>query len=440
MNYRPSRGLILCLAPMLLIGGTGAWAWTKARGAPLHERSNGDFLAWVTRKRDPSPEVRDDSPATLKALSPAALKALREGCSAMKEKMLQEHPALRIEENPVPDDENAFLQLHKLSGFPGSPGPVVGEKLLAYIDGKAEWDSVKVLEALAEESELVAIAEKIGAMTKRSSSDMPQDYNGFISARTAKCLNDILMMKGRLAAENKDQDECLRLATAARNLASHYREIEQPNLLCETAAVVLDLNLTAASFEHFLPALGPEADLAKWKEAFLPRGYMPADFALVMRGEWNSGSEFYLYPAILRHKLSDGEALARLHAANYERLVTELPGMSWPEFAKKGVSSLSDGMSDFSGKGQEMAEAFLPGNAAWHTRYMRAASIISLHEAALDLLILEQGGEALTAEAVAKLKTDPVSGLSYRFDAATRTLSAPEVIEATDVKPVRLPW
>ena len=432
MNYRPSRGLVLCMIPLIATATGGAWAWNKATDAPLHERAEGDFLALVKKKREPLSEGREDTPA--------ARRALREGCAAMKRKMLQEYPGLRVEEKPVPDEENAFLQLHKLSGFPGVQGPVVGDKLRAFLDGKAEWDSAKVREALAEEAELVAMAEKIGAMPKRSSSNMPEDYNGFVGARTAKYLGDILIMKGRLAAETGDPEECLRVATAARNLASHFHEIEQPNLLCETVTILVDLNVTAASFEHLLPALGPEADLAKWKEALIPRGYTPADFAHVMRGEWNAMSEFYLYPAILRQKPSDGEALARLHAANFERLVTELPQTSWAEFAEKGVSSLGEGMSGFSEKGQEMAEAFLVGHASWGKGYMRSASVIALHEAALDLMILEQGGEILAAESVARLKTDPVSGLNYRFDPATRTLSAPEVIEATNVKPVRLPW
>jgi hypothetical protein len=432
MSYRPSRGLVLCMIPLLATATAGAWAWNKANDVPLHERANGDFLALVKKKRDPLSEGREDTPA--------ARRALREGCAAMKRKMLQEHPGLRIEEKPVPDEHNAFLQLHKLAGFPTGRGPVIGENLQQFLSGNAEWDSAKVRAALAEESELVALAEKIGAMTERSSSNMPEDYNGFISARTAKYLGDILMMKARLASESQDPQEVLRLVAATRNLASHFREIESPTLLGETVTILVDLNAAAASFEHLFPALGPEADLAAWKEALVPRGYTPADFAHVMRGEWNITAEFYLYPAILRQKLSDGEELARLHAANFERLVMELPEMGWAEFAEKGVTALEEDMSGLSEKGQEVARAFLIGNAGWHKGYMRAVSVFALHEAALDLMILEQGGEPLAAESVSKLKPDPVSGKSYRFDPATRTLSAPEEIEAANVKPVKLPW
>lgn len=430
MNYRPSRGLVLCMIPLIATATGGAWAWNKANEAPLRERAEGDFVALVKKKRDPLSEEQEDTPA--------ARRALREGSAAMKRKMLQEHPGLRIEEKPVPDEENAFLQLYKLSGT--GQGPAIGENLQQFLSGKAEWDSAKVQAALAEEAELVALAEKIGAMTERSSSNMPEDYNGFVSARTAKSLGDILMLKARLASESQDPQEVLRLVAATRNLASHFREIESPTLLGETVTILVDLNATAASFEHLLPALGPETDLAAWKETLLPRGYTLTDFAHVMRGEWNITAEFFLYPEILRQKLPDGEELARVHAANFETLVNTLPGMSWKQFAEEDFKPLSEGLSDFSGKSGEIAESIMAGSQAWGKGYIRAVSVFALHEAALDLLILEQGGEALAAESVNTLKPDPVSGKGYRFDPATRTLSAPEEIEAANVKPVRLPW
>jgi hypothetical protein len=432
MSYRPSRGLVLCMIPMIATATAGAWAWNKANDVPLHERANGDFIALVKKKRDLWSEDKEDTPA--------ARKAMRAGAAAMKEKMLQEYPGLRIEEKPVPDEANAFLQLYKLSGFPAGSGPVIGENLKRFLDGRAGWDSAKVQEALAEESELVALAEKIGAMTERSSSNMPEDYNGFVSARAAKYLGDVLMMKARLASESQDPQEVLRLVSATRNLASHFREIEKPTLLGETVTILVDLSATAASFEHLLPALGPEADLSRWKEALVPRGYTPADFAHVMRGEWHTTAEYYLYPAILRQKPADGEKLARQHAANFETLVNTLPQMGWQEFAEEGCKPLSEGLSDFSGKSGEIAEGFLVGSQAWHKGYTRAVSVFALHEAALDLMILEQGGEPLAAESVSKLKPDPVSGKSYRFDPATRTLSPPEEIEAANVRPVKLPW
>ena len=431
MNYRPSRGLVFCLTPLLVIGATGAWAWSKANESPLQERAQGDFIALATKNRElPKKELPD---------SPAERKAMREGCAGMKAKMLLEYPGLRIEEKPVPDEANALLQFHKLSAAE-NPKLKIGDALQAILASKTPWDIAKAKAALAEEAEFVALAEKFGAMTERSSSNMPEDYIGFIIARPAKNMSDVLLLKARIAAEEGDGTEALRLIGATRNLGAHFREIEERNLLAETVAILMDLSAVASSFEQLLPSLGPDTNLAAWKQALATDRYTPADFADAMRGEWSTTSEFFLYPAILRQKPADGEDLARLHAANFERLVTELPKASWQEFAENGCHSLLEGMDGFSGKSREIADSFSVGTPSWHKGYLRATSVIAIHEAALDLLILEQNGESLAAESVSKLSPDPVSGKRYHFDPATRTLSPPDEAAAANVKPVKLPW
>lgn len=431
MNYRPSRGLIFCLTPLLAIGVTGAWAWSRATDSSLAERMEGDFVALAAKAREPREKAPEESAASRRAM--------REGCAALKEKILREHPGLRIEEKPVPDEVNAFLQLYKLSG-PEESRLKIGEALRAVLDPQATWDLAKAKAALAEEADFVALAEKIGAMKERSSSHMPENYTGFIGARTAKEMSDVLVLKARIAAEEGDEAEALRLIGATRNLGADFREIEKRNLLAETVAILMDLSAVASSFQQLLPSLGPDANLAQWKAALATDRYTPADFADAMRGEWNTMSEFYLYPAILRQKPADGEALARFHAANFETLVNQLPKATWQEFAENGCHSLLDGVDGFSGKSREIAEDFYIGTPAWHKGYMRAASTMAIHEAALDLLILEQKGETLGAESVARLKPDPVSGKGYHFDPATRTLSPPEEAAAAEVKPVKLPW
>lgn len=432
MNYRPSRGFVVCMVPMLASVAGGAWAWNKATDVPLRERAQGDFVALVKKKREVLSEGREDSPA--------ARKAMREGCAAMKEKMLLEHPGLQVEAKPVPAEENAFLELYKLAAYPKGTGPDFEALRVLLDDSELAWDPERVKAALAANADWVERAEKIAAMTRRSSTDMPADYNGFFSARASKALGDTLMLKARLAADAGDAGEVLRLVGGVRNLGSHLHEVEQPTLLGETVRVLVDLSMIHRTFDHLLPELGPETDLTPWKSALASSGYTPADFAHVMRGEWHTTAEHYLYPAILRQKPSDGEALARVHAANFEEFVGDLQGMSWQEFASEGCEHLMSDLSGLSAQSREIAEAFQVGARAWNKGYLRAVSVTALHEAAIDLMILEQQGETLAAESVAKLKTDPVSGLGYRFDPATRTLSVPEVIEAANVKPVKLPW
>lgn len=432
MNYRPSRGLILCLAPMLLISGAGAWAWTKANDAPFRERANGDFIALVKRKRDSLTEEKYDSPA--------ARKALREGCAAMKAKMLLEHPGLQMEARPVPTEENGFRALHKLAAYPKGMGPDFESLRVLLDDSSLAWDPERAKAALAANADWVELAEKIAAMTSRSSTDMPSDYNGFFSARAAKNLGDTLMLKARLAAGAGDAGEALRLTNATRNLASHLHEVEQPTLLGETVRILVDLGVVAKAFDQLFPKLGPEADLNAWKSALAFTNYNPADFAHVMRGEWHVTAEYYLYPAILRQKPSDGEALARVHAVNFEQFVGDLQGMSWPQFASQGCGNLTVDVSGLSAKSREIIGTFQVGSSAWNKGYLRAVSVGAIHEAAIDLLILEQSGETLSEGSVVKLKPDPVSEKGYRFDPASRTLFPPAEIGGDNVSPVKLPW
>ncbi|WP_367870977.1 hypothetical protein [Luteolibacter sp. Populi] len=432
MKYRPSRGLVFCLVPLLATGGTAAWAWSKANDVPLQARAHGDFFELLKRKKS--------SLSNYDAAEWAATaKSMRAESVAAKQKLLAEFPALAIESKPVPEAENGFLMLHKFSGFPPGAGPKVGTNLTRVLHDRTEWNAEAVKAALAEHPVEVARAEEIAAMPARSSSGMPDDYIGFIGARTGKFCADVLLLKARLAAEAKDETETLRLVAATRNLVRHYREIEQPSLLAETVAILIDLSVTECAFKHLLPDLGPAADLPRWKEALVTRGYTPADFGHVMRGEWNIASEFYLIPMVLQQKPADSDKLLRTYASNFESLVKALPGMSWDEFAGGGCESLQEGFSHLSDKSREIADDFSIGCKAWTKGYVRAASMLAMHQAALDLMILEKSGEKLDTTAVEKIIVEPISGTRFAFDPGSRILTAPERMKEFDVREVKLP-
>ena len=432
MRYRPSRGLVFCLAPLLATGGTAAWAWSKANDAPLEARAKGDFFDLLKRKKPP---LWNYDAAEWNALA----KSMRPEAVAAKRKLLGEFPALAMESKPVPEAENGFLMLHKFSGFPLGRGPMVGPNLRGFLEGRTEWNAEAAKAALAEHPVEVARVEEIAAMPTRSSSGMPDDYIGFIGARTGKFCADVLLLKARLAAEAKDETEALRLVAATRNLVRHYREIEQPSLLTETVAILIDLSVTDCAFKHLLPDLGPAADLSRWKEALVTRGYTPADFAHIMRGEWNIIAEFYLIPLVLQHKPSDGEKLLSVYSNNFDSLVNALPGMSWDEFSGGGCGSLQEGFSDLSDKSREIADLMSIGCEAWTKGYTRAASKLAMHQAAMDLMILEKSGEKLEATTVEKIIVEPISGTRFAFNPGTRILSAPERMQEFQVGEVKLP-
>lgn len=434
MKYRPSRGLVLCLTPLLATATAGAWAWNKANDAPLRERAGGDFVNLL--KRDNSGAPHSMGTEEWEKLQ----KASRAECRTIVAKLRADFPSLQIEPKPVPAEENAFLQLHLLSGPPIGNGPRIGRSLQEILASHAEWNAEAVKAALAEHAEVVAKVEHIAALESRSSSEMPESYNGFVGARAAKTCADILLLKARLAAEAKDEAEALRLVAATRNLARHFREIEEPTLLAETVAILIDLSVANCAFEHLLPKLGRDADLPQWKQALGTRGYTPADFAQVMRGEWNVVAEFYLAPVVLKQAPSDGDELMQIHASNFAALVAALPGMSWGEFTKQRCEPLQEGFSHLSEQSRGIAKEFFIGCKAWTKGYVRAASVLASHQAALNLMMLEKAGENLDGASVEKIMVEPVSGTRFSYDPKSRTLSPPESMKEFEVGAVKLPW
>lgn len=432
MRYRPSRGLVLCLVPLLATAAAGAWAWRKANDVPLQARASGDFVDLVKRKE--SLTGYDNAEWA------SVVKEHRAETAVLKQKLLAEFPGLAIEAKPVPAESNGFLALHKFSGFPLGTGPRMGQKLYRLLNGRTEWNAEAVKAALDENPVEVAKAEEIAAMPQRSSSGMPGDYIGFIGARTGKFCSDVLLLKARLAAEAKDEAEALRLVCAARNMARHYREIEEPCLLAETVAIMIDLSVTDCVFEHLLPQLGPQADLAQWKQALVTQGYTPADFARVIRGEWNAMAEYYLIPNILKQAPADGEKLLRIHAGNYEALAKTLPTMTWQEFVNQPCEPLGEGFNFLSEQSRGIAAEISVGCKAWTKGYVRAASKLAAHQAAIDLMLLEKSGETLDQAAVEKIFVEPVSGMRFAYEPASRTLSSPEEMKEFEVGAVKLPW
>ena len=106
----------------------------------------------------------------------------------MKRRLLVEFPELRIEERSVPDEENGFLQIHRLGKHPESyqfePG-----MLDELSDCVNSWDSEKSREFLAKYPAFVTEAERIASLFSQSSTLSRKDYNGFYEARPAKSLS-----------------------------------------------------------------------------------------------------------------------------------------------------------------------------------------------------------------------------------------------------------
>lgn len=434
MRRGPSKAFLVCLTLLLASGGAAIWTWQKIHAVPdyvRHRLSLWELVTYPAKKKEyvlPSDEDR---------------RLTRSEAEATVVRLTTQYPALKITEKPVPDDQNGFLLLYKFSQPPGQSRELMNAELKAFLAQPGKWDATIARRLAQENAASISEVEAIAAVPTRSSANMPDSFCGFIGARVAKSGVDLLMLKARLAAIDKNEPEALRLTALALNLGAHYREIETPNLLTETVAILIDLEVPRKIFTEILPALGPEADLGKWK-AVMPEPVTPAAFAKVIRGEWNSSIRNWLLPGVLRANdpdhPPDPESVIQAYTRQFNDLVTRLPGMKLEEFlGGKGLSFPPIDPS-LSPQSREIMSTLMIGSRAWGRGYARAACTIGQYQAALDLMIIEKEGKALVGGPVVQVPHDPVSEEPFTLDLTSRTLIPPAIAAKMDVKPLKLPW
>lgn len=411
-------------------GACGFWIWSRLRSVPAHKlwsvaSFNALFLP-PERKDFPFPTEKDRA-------------RNREATEALIQKIWDEYPELKTENHPVPDAENGFFQFYLFAQEQDTTKSPTVKELQKFLS-ENHWDPDEAKRLLNQNTESVARIEAIAALDRRSTANMPKDYNGFISARYMKYAADLLMLKARLAAEAHDEPEALRLTKAALNLGTHLRQVEAPNLLGETVVVLVDLSVAKATFQHVLPALGRDANLAQWKAVLSLRSYGPGNFSELMRGEWENMMRYYLFPILVdrsnRNRPKDADDLAHVISFHYYAFITRLRGMTLVEMRKDPGIAVPGDLKKMSAKSREIYDIFMVGTRAWSKGYQRASVKMALYQAAFDLLILEKEGAKLTPESTENVNRDPLAEKPFDFDPVTRTLTT----TTSDIEPLKLPF
>ena len=420
----------MSLVALATVGATGFLIWSRLKGVPLHKlRSVASFNAlFLPREREdfPLPTAEDR-------------KRNRAATEALIQKIWDEYPELKIENHPVPDAENGFLQLYRFAQGHDTAKSPAEEELQRFL-GANLWDPDEAKRLLNQNAESVVRIEAIAALNQRSTANMPGDYTGFIGARSIKLAAEVLMLKARLAAEAHNEPEALRLTKAALNLGAHLRQVEAPNLLGETVAVLIDLTVTKITFQHVLPALGRDTNLAQWKAALRLSPYSPADFAEVMQGEWDTTMRYYLFPMLVDHsnrnRPKDADEFARVTSFHYYAFITRLRGMRLAEARNDPGIAVPGDLKKLSAKSRQIYDMLMVGSRSWSKGYLRAAVILAQYQAGLDLLILEKEGAKLTPASTGNVNHDPLAEKPFDFDPATRTLTT----TTRDIEPLKLPF
>ena len=424
-----SRPWIRILAGISVVLVLGALILFVLQNTGLGETRN-YRVRWIAKKL----HVNLPPPAPL---TPGEIAETKAEAAAWKAKFLTGFPALQVTLHPVAAEDNGFLQLFLLGR-----DTLVSEEFSQVLSDISSCDPELAKRCLAEHAELVAKAERIGSLRARSSTGMPEDFDGFIAARPAKQCSDILLLKARLAAEAGDENETLRLLSAVGNLAEHFRGVETPTFLSATVVVLIDLGREGIAFSTLLPALGKSADLERWKSLLSERPVSTAELANIHRGEWQTGADFMAFPIMAVSgrlgEMPDAEAVMHLYSSWVNEVVTKLPTVALADV--EPVLSLPTASSKLSEEGLEMLEVLTDGSKAWIKGYVRAAAVHGQAQAAMDLLILEKSGVRLVAEDAARITHEPVGGQPFVFDPAKREVSVPQDFMALEIVPLRLPW
>ncbi len=434
MRYRPSRSFILSLTPLLAIGSAGFWAWQKANGAPMQVRGHEGFMAAL--RYQPEPKLVPPTDEERRRSRAAVLE--------LKETLISEFPVLGLDQRePMPPEANGYLQLRLLSERMDEDPSVLDQDFRRLFEGHAPWDPAAVADHLAAHTELVSEITAIAALPHGTCIHLPEELDSYIHVRQMLECAGILLAKARLAAEAGDEGRALLHVAAARRLASHVWEIEVPSLLPTTGVILIDRRIDESILTELLPALGPGADPALWRDALGDRRWSAAEFARVIRGEWHAMAENHLLPAVVhknyRNRPPDGERLARFTAFQYGTLIEQL--------RESPLSALHEGL-DFatpppalklSSESRELLDALHIGADSWGKGFVRMAVLSARTRAILQLLEHERRGEHFDGELPEGFPVDPLTGRSFVFDPEDRTLSLPEECEI-EAKHAALPW
>ena len=480
MKYRPSKKFLLILAPLAVLViciGFGILheleksktrpipgeitfrsAKFEARPAPLvpvlKAEASGSVWDWFTEKypnlfswtHDASqrtPSGFGDHYFKLGASKDpgdqAKFRELNRLSEAWYQKLLLRYPELAVTLKSIPDAQNGFLKWLDLADKIKATNSESISKITFpkeiddFFAQKAAWNPTAAKDWITQNQSLVDQIHAIGLLPEHSVNGIPLDRLGPIPGRFAKNCGDILMLEARLAADQGNQAAALESIRSARGLADHFSEIETPDLLAATVKILIQLDLESRVLSEILPALPPgQVDLAAWENALRPTVSTPAEFAKLMKGEWHAGTRQFILPMLMDAgeplaPPDSGELLDHLAQGSLD-IVRTYETANLRDLSTLGLPPTAD-TSPLSRNSRQIVETLGMGREAWLQGWKRAQSASAMTQAAFAIM----KGQAIPQ--------DPIYGLDYQWDPATRVLSMPagKSFDGLQIKPIKVP-
>lgn len=352
------------------------------------------------------------------------------------QEILARHPDMAVASKNVPDDQNGFLKwldFEERFKETNPDGLAFPKELSDYINHQGEWNPEAARAWLAQQKTLLDEIRAIGLMPDQSSHGIKIDRYGFIGARLLKACAEALVIEARLAAGDGNAASALESIRAANGIGDHLNQIETPSLLTETMTTLIRLKIQNSALTEIMQALPADAiDVAAWEEALHPRAATPAEFGRILKGEWNVGMQQFVLPILTTGEPGtppDPEEFIDTHTELYRRVIAANSSQDPKELTSNTVPLLpsSAGLSQESRNlyDEEIATTAF----AWRKGWTRAQSAYGMHQAAFAIL----KGQPIP--------TDPIHGLPYVWDPATRTLSPPanHAFKDLELKPIIIP-
>ncbi|RYD36579.1 MAG: hypothetical protein EOP85_18190 [Verrucomicrobiaceae bacterium] len=244
---------------------------------------------------------------------------------------------------------------------------------------------------------------------------------------------ELLLLDARLDVAQGDRARALETMRALQGLSDHLTGVSSAGTLEACLAGALHQQVRLHLMESILPSLpADQIDLASWEAEMGALPARPKDYAGLQRGDWNSMMS-ELLPALVDTSDVSVPADADLLVEIYTRHMREMASL--PQDVNLGEMADHD------------RSAPSVDHLSWRGRDL--ASGLGLKERDVyfrDLWQTQQASAGMTQAAFAILHgkpvpNDPVSGLPYQWNPATRELSMPDTprYREADIGPVKVP-
>ena len=296
------------------------------------------------------------------------------------------------------------------------------------------WNAEAVKGWLDKNRALLDESRAIALMPDRSSGGMSDDETRIHSGSAYSEFSKAFLMEARLFAEQGDVTRALESIRAAKGLANHLRDGEAPTLMEGFRGGNIQRTIDRYVFSNILPVIpARQVDVPAWENAVNPTLREPEDFTRMIRGEWNIYMPGTLLPALADSKDSstpgDAEAMAEAYTRSFESLVTRNKSLTLADLPSNPIVHAS--YKDLSRRSQQIAKDHGMTSDSYNMRDIWQGTQV-------------QTGMTRAAFAILKgqpIPNDPVHGLPYQWDPATRKLSLPDIPEykKSGVRPMVLP-